>query len=140
MSNKSSELLYTAASIIGERGLQYGAAEENFKLISDLASLRLGRSFHEYEIAVIMACVKNARSFASPNHLDSHIDAMAYESFAATFADDYINNYTITETVSYQKKEDRKAAVVTPITAKQPSPKKAPSPIDIEALDKEIRG
>jgi hypothetical protein len=104
------ELLKLAGDIIDERGENYGAADDNFQLISDLASLRLGRDFHPYEIAIILACVKNARAFASPAHLDSHVDAMNYEMFAATFAEDYIASKQGVETIEYQKKADRKVA------------------------------
>ena len=83
------ELLYEAAKIIDQRGQGYGGIENNFQLAADLATLRLGREFHPYEIAIILACVKNARAFASPTHMDSHVDAVNYELFAATFADDY---------------------------------------------------
>lgn len=104
------ELLKLAGDVISERGANYGGIEDNFQLIADLASLRLGRDFHPYEIAIIMACVKNARAFASPNHLDSHVDAMNYEMFAATFAEDYIISKQGTEVIEYQKKADRKVA------------------------------
>jgi len=107
------ELLNQAASIISARGEGYGGIENNFQLTADLASLRLGRDFHPYEIAVILACVKNARAFASPAHLDSHIDAVNYELFAATFADDYMASKTGAEFIEYQKKADRKPAKVS---------------------------
>lgn len=84
------ELLLQAAEIIDRRGQDYGGIENNFQLAATLASLRLGREFHPYEIAIVLACVKNARAFTTPNHRDSHIDAMNYEAFAATFADDYV--------------------------------------------------
>ena len=83
------DILLQAAEIIDRRGQDYGGIENNFHLAATLASLRLGREIHPYEIAVMLVCVKNARAFTSPNHLDSHIDAMNYEAFAATFADDY---------------------------------------------------
>ena len=107
------ELLNQAANIINARGEGYGGIENNFQLTADLASLRLGRDFHPYEIAVILACVKNARAFASPAHLDSHIDAVNYELFAATFADDYMASKTGAEFIEYQKKADRKPAKVS---------------------------
>ena len=56
------ELLNQAANIINQRGEGYGGIENNFQLAADIASLRLGRDFHPYEIAIIMASVKNARS------------------------------------------------------------------------------
>lgn len=104
------ELLLDAANIIDQRGEGYGGIENNFQLAADLASLRLGRDFHPYEIAIILACVKNARAFTSPNHLDSHVDAVNYELFAATFADDYVASKTGAEYIDYQKKVDRKPA------------------------------
>ena len=57
-----------------------------------------------------MACVKNARAFASPDHMDSHIDAVNYELFAATFAPDYVATKAGIEFIDYQKKADRKPA------------------------------
>jgi len=104
------ELLVQAADIIAERGEGYGGIENNFQLAADLSSLRLGRDFHPYEIAIIMACVKNARAFASPDHMDSHIDAVNYELFAATFASDYAATKSGVEFIDYQKKADRKPA------------------------------
>ena len=107
------ELLKLADEIIQERGTKYGQVENNFQLIADLASLRLGRDFHPYEIAIILACVKNARAFASPSHLDSHVDAVNYELFAATFAEDYMASKNGTEYIEYQKKANRKPAKAT---------------------------
>jgi hypothetical protein len=103
------ELLYEAAKIIDQRGQGYGGIENNFQLAADLATLRLGREFHPYEIAIILACVKNARAFASPTHMDSHVDAVNYELFAATFAEDYAQVRGLQD-VSYRAKKDLKAA------------------------------
>lgn len=114
------DLLKAAHSIIDERGHTYGGIENNFQLIADLASLRLGRDFHPYEIAIIMTCVKNARSFASPHHIDSHIDAVNYELFAATFAADYAETKAGEEYIDYQKKANRKPAKsIDPASAAQ---------------------
>lgn len=104
------ELLREASAIIDQRGEGYGGIENNFQLAADLASLRLGRDFHPYEIAIMLACVKNARAFASPDHMDSHVDAVNYELFAATFAADYAATKAGVEFIDYQKKADRKAA------------------------------
>ena len=104
------ELLYEAAKIIDQRGQGYGGIENNFQLAADLATLRLGREFHPYEIAIMLACVKNARAFASPTHMDSHVDAVNYELFAATFASDYAATKAGVEFIDYQKKVDRKPA------------------------------
>lgn len=105
------ELLKDASDIITQRGMNYGGIENNFQLIADLATLRLGRDFHPYEIAIIMACVKNARSFASPTHMDSHVDAVNYELFAATFADDYMQSKAGGNAeIAYKVKKDLKPA------------------------------
>ena len=80
-------------------------------LAADMATLRLGRDFHPYEIAIIMVCVKNARAFSSPTHLDSHIDAVNYELFAATFAEDYMQSKAGTAAeIGYRRKKDLKPA------------------------------
>jgi hypothetical protein len=103
------DLLGQAAYIIRERGGNYGEIENSFQLIADIASLRLGRDIHPYEIAVILACVKNARNFATPDHEDSHIDAANYELFAATFAEDYARSAT--SEVSFKRKPERNVNV-----------------------------
>jgi len=103
------ELLKDASAIIDQRGEGYGGIENNFQLAADLASLRLGRDFHPYEIAIILACVKNARAFASPTHMDSHVDAVNYELFAATFAEDYAQARGLQD-ASYRAKKDLKPA------------------------------
>lgn len=104
------ELLLEAANIIDQRGEGYGGIENNFQLAADLSTLRLGREFHPYEIAIIMACVKNARAFNSPDHLDSHVDAVNYELFAAMFAEDYSRAQGSRSEAVYKRKEDLKPA------------------------------
>jgi len=104
------ELLVQAADIIAERGEGYGGIENNFQLAADLASLRLGRSIHPYEVAIIMVCVKNARAFNSPNHMDSHVDAVNYEFFAAMFAEDYSRAQGSRSEATYKRKDGLKTA------------------------------
>ena len=111
------DLLRQASEIIAERGENYGGIEDNFQLIADLASLRLGRDIHPYEVAIIMVCVKNARAFSSPTHIDSRLDAANYEMFAATFAQDYLDQKTATGAdIGYKKKAELKTAATTTIT------------------------
>ena len=105
------DVLLAANSIIDERGQAYGAIENNFELIADMASLRLGRDIHPYEVAVIMACVKHARLFANPTHLDSRIDAINYEAFASMFADDYAGNIPQAE-ITYRRRKSKKQAAL----------------------------
>ena len=104
------ELLLQAANIIDQRGEGYGGIENNFQLAADLATLRLGRDFHPYEIAIILACVKNARAFNSPTHMDSHVDAVNYELFAATFAEDYATSNVGRPEAVFKRKKDLKPA------------------------------
>jgi len=99
------DLLQQASEIISERGENYGGIEDNFQLVADLASLRLGRDIHPFEVAIIMVCVKNARAFSSPTHIDSRLDAMNYEAFAAMFANDYVNQKAATgANIGYKKR------------------------------------
>lgn len=110
------ELLRQAADIIAERGETYGGIENNFQLIADLASLRLGRDIHPFEVAIIMVCVKNARAFNDPTHLDSRVDAMNYEAFAGMFAADYIAQKASTgANIGYKKKVELKPAKIEPL-------------------------
>ena len=110
------DLLRQAADIIAERGETYGGIENNFQLIADLASLRLGRDIHPFEVAIIMVCVKNARAFNDPTHLDSRIDAMNYEAFAAMFAADYVAQKAETSAnIGYKKRTELKPAKIEPL-------------------------
>ena len=105
------DLLQQASEIISERGENYGGIEDNFQLIADLASLRLGRDIHPFEVATIMVCVKNARAFSDPTHIDSRLDAMNYEAFAAMFANDYVNQKAASgANIGYKKRADLKPA------------------------------
>jgi len=108
------DLLRQASEIIGERGTDYGGIEDNFQLIADLASLRLGRDIHPFEVAIVMVCVKNARAFSNPTHIDSRLDAMNYEAFAAMFANDYVNQKEGSG-IGYKKRVDLKPAKIEPI-------------------------
>ena len=108
------DLLRQASEIIGERGTDYGGIEDNFQLIADLASLRLGRDIHPFEVAIVMVCVKNARAFSNPTHIDSRLDAMNYEAFAAMFANDYVNQKEGSG-IGYKKRIELKPAKIEPI-------------------------
>jgi hypothetical protein len=131
------DLLRQASDIINERGENYGGIEDNFQLIADLASLRLGRDIHPYEIAVIMVCVKNARAFSTPTHIDSRIDAMNYEAFAATFAQDYLDQKTAAGAdIGYKKKTELKPANIAKFSVPKSNvePIKSPKAISEDAL------
>lgn len=114
MQHDPRELLARASDLIGERGMTYGEIENNFQLIADLASLRLGRKIHPYEVATMMCAVKSARLFASPSHTDSRLDLANYEMFAALFAADYEMTTNRSEAVYLKEDELHKAKMVTP--------------------------
>lgn len=75
--------------LLKQRGENYGGIENNFVRTAQIASLRLNRTIHPYEVAVIMSCVKNSRTAETPHHYYSHYDAINYEMFASLFAHDY---------------------------------------------------
>lgn len=123
------DLIAQAGETVRERGVNYGGIEDNFQLIADLASLRLGRDIHPYEVAVMLCCVKNARSFATPDHEDSHLDAANYELFASLFAEDYAQRAGVE--VSFKRKAELKPA--KPVA--KPSPLRS---VAVSALEKTI--
>lgn len=135
------ELLVKSAELIGERGTNYGGIENNFQLIADLFSLRIGKNFHPYEVAILMDCVKNARSFANPTHMDNYLDSINYTAFAALFAQDYIESgAAAAPEITYKKKTEFKKAQMNPVDVKGKSGKVVPLAVDVAALDAEIRG
>lgn len=129
------ELHNRAAELIGERGAEYGVIENNFQLIADLATLRLGRVVHPYEVATMMCCVKSARLFANPTHIDSRLDLMNYEAFAAMFADDY--SRAAPNEIDWKKRDElKRAEVVMPPRA---SKKQADMRDSLVAASRQVR-
>jgi hypothetical protein len=122
-----SELLYSAAEIINERATTYGNFEQNLQLTADIASLRLGRDIHPYEVCVVLTSLKNARSFSDPQNVDSHIDGVNYELFATAFANDYVNSKAGGNAdISFKKKSELTVAKMEPLQATQPSRQRQP--------------
>jgi hypothetical protein len=89
MQHDPKDILKIASETITERGVAYGGFEQSFTLAAQMASLRLLREVHPYEIIVGLIAVKNARSAYNADHFDSHLDAINYEAFLPMFADDY---------------------------------------------------
>ena len=118
------EMLTQAAELIQERGQGYGEIENNFQLISDLFSLRVGRPFHPYEACILLECVKDARMFASPMQIDNYLDGINYKAFAALFAEDYSRARTTLGDVAYQRKDSMRKAEMKPVEVKQKPAKK----------------
>ena len=130
------EMLHQAAELIQERGQGYGAIENNFQLIADLFSLRVGRAFHPYEACILLECVKDARMFASPSQIDNYLDGINYKAFAALFAQDYEAKRLMTNEVAYKRKDDLVKAEIKPVEITSKKQKnQAPQPINVDALE-----
>lgn len=80
------DVLTTCATLIGERGKEYGEAKENFARIADIATIILSRPISEYDVAMVMVAVKLGRLHTSRSKLDSYTDAINYMAFGAEFA------------------------------------------------------
>lgn len=146
------EMLYKAAEVLQERGKTHGDFENNFQLISDLFSLRIGRDFHPYEVCVLLECVKDARMFANPINVDNYLDGINYRAFAAMFAEDYVGSQAANSGVAYIKKNELKKAEMKPVEVVNKSAVKAKLPhpqnvqtlagtagaLNLDALEKEI--
>lgn len=143
--NNPYDMLTQAADLIQERGQGYGEIENNFQLIADLFSLRIGRPFHPYEACILLECVKDARMFASPMNVDNYLDGINYKAFAALFAQDYARARTMLNDVSYLRKDNLQKAEMKPVeviaknakNARQPSTMAA-AILTVDALEKEL--
>ena len=130
------EMLIKAAELIQERGQTHGNYENNFQLIADIASLRLGRDIHPYEVCVVLECVKDARMFANPTNIDNYLDGINYKAFSALFAEDYISSQAAASGIAYIKKTELKKAEIKPVEVVQKGskPKQNNQPLHIDTL------
>lgn len=139
------EMLLKAADLIQERGAVHGQLENNFQLIADLFSMRIGRDFHPFEVCILMECVKDARMFANPTNIDNYLDGINYKAFAALFAQDYLNSGAGSKPdIGYKTKANLPKAEMKPveITNKGNGARnKLPVAelVNINAMDNEIR-
>lgn len=76
------EILQKAASLVKDRGVNYGGIEQNFERAAAISSLKLNKTVTAYEVAIILESVKDARRATAPDHYDSHIDGINYRAFA----------------------------------------------------------
>lgn len=78
------ELLAAAIDAVAERGLNYGAPEDNFTRIVRLWNVHLSnryspdRLLDEQDVAMMMALMKIARLETQPGHMDSWVDLAGY--------------------------------------------------------------
>lgn len=113
------DLLRQAADLIGTRGAVYGDFRHNLQLASDLASLRIGRPIHPYEVCLVLIATKQARAFVTPSHEDSHVDSAVYEIFSQILAEDYEKSEARhAPDMRFRLKEESKPAEVTPFKAR----------------------
>ena len=82
-------------------------------------SLRIGRTFHPFEVCVLLECVKDARMFANPANADNYLDGINYRAFSALFADDYAMKRNTATEVAYRRKDDLQKAEMAPVTVKR---------------------
>ena len=80
------DVLYQAASILNDRGEMYGDIKDVFSHAAQIASLISGKEYNEYDISVVMECVKLARRKVTPLLEDNYIDQVNYTAFSAQFA------------------------------------------------------
>jgi len=121
--------LINAAKIIDERAQQYGAPDTCFEKIARIATAVTGETYTEYDIALVMHCVKLGRMLENRKYEDNYIDAINYLAFAGQFA----GNPTKPGEVGL-------TGVSLPGSVTQFSVKKGGKgiPLDLDALEEEI--
>ena len=73
------ELLTKAIEIVkGARQEHYGTPEDNFRTISDLWTVYLGKAIYPQDVAILMVLMKVARLKADNKHDDSWLDIAGY--------------------------------------------------------------
>jgi hypothetical protein len=83
------DILNGAADLIcGDRAEMYGPIEINFARIAALWSVTLGIEVKQWQVALCMGQVKDARIIQSPRHWDSWVDRAGYTALGAEVAMD----------------------------------------------------
>ena len=80
------DALLSAVTILNERAAEYGPEELCFQRIASLATIVLNKYLNEYDIAMILHCVKLGRLQESRGKADNYIDGINYLAFGAQFA------------------------------------------------------
>jgi len=75
-------LARSSALVMGDRGEQHGAYQENMDTIAALWTAYSGHRFKANDVAWMMLLVKAARAKANPKNLDNAIDAAGYAAIA----------------------------------------------------------
>lgn len=82
------QVLDTAKDIVctGDRQLNYGKPEDNFKNIAALWSDYLHRPISSTDVGLMMILMKVARLMKTPQHSDSYVDIAGYAACTAEIA------------------------------------------------------
>ena len=80
------DILKEAASLIAERGKEYGPEDACFQRSADLATIVLNKPISKYDVAMILGLNKMARLQESRSKRDHYVDGINYMAFAAQFA------------------------------------------------------
>ena len=80
------EVLKEAASLIAERGKEYGPEDACFQRSADLATIILNKAISKYDVAMILHANKLARLQESRAKNDHYVDGINYLAFGAQFA------------------------------------------------------
>lgn len=81
------DVLKSCASILNDRNQKYGDSDICFGRISKIASIVLDKPISEYDVAIILSCVKLGRIPGNPAYADNYVDLANYAAFSAHFAD-----------------------------------------------------
>jgi hypothetical protein len=80
------EALQQAATLISDRGKEYGPEDACFERSAQLASIVLNKAISKYDVAMILGLNKMARLQESRTKEDHYVDAINYLAFAVQFA------------------------------------------------------
>ena len=83
---KTNEILQSATDMYQIRGQEYGHPSDNMSRTARLLSAYLEMPIMDYQVAVILALVKVARSMETSQKEDTWVDAAAYIAIAGHLA------------------------------------------------------
>ena len=83
---KHAEILQTATDLYQDRGLSYGHPTDNMARAARLISAYLEMPITDYQVAVVLALVKVARSIEDAQKIDTWIDGASYLAIAGQLA------------------------------------------------------
>jgi hypothetical protein len=83
---KHAEILQTATDLYKDRGLSYGHPTDNMARAAGLISAYLEMPVTDYQVAVILALVKIARSIEDAQKIDTWVDGASYLAIAGQLA------------------------------------------------------